>query len=90
MPRYDLNCPKCKKETIYYFQRDVQVEWSEIPCGHCDYEHPELIAFYEDEQSQIMALQKEIDTLIDSMNDLLERLGYSDLKDNAKDNKLLN
>ena len=90
MPRYDFKCPKCKKETIFYFQAEMQIAHYEIPCSHCEYENPELIAFYEDEQSQIMALQQEIDKLIELVDALLDRTGYNDLKSPDKDNTLLN
>jgi hypothetical protein len=54
------------------------VDHSEIPCSHCDSDQTELIAFYEDEQSQIMALQKEVDHLIEVVDDLLDRMGYNE------------
>lgn len=78
MPRYDIKCLECQNETIYYFQREVQVEFSDIPCEECGSQKTELIAFYEDEQSQIMQLQKEIDNLIEVVDALIDRMGYND------------
>lgn len=78
MPRYDLNCLKCQKETIVYVHDTLKVDHSEFQCSHCGHEQLDLVAYYHDEQTQIIALQKELDRMADLIDSLMEKMNMYD------------
>ena len=64
IPRYDLKCLKCQKETIIYFYDEGEhPDPHDIACQHCFHKNTELIAFYRSTDEILIALQQEIEKL---------------------------
>ena len=63
MPRFDFICQSCLRETIIYLHPG-QERINHINCEHCNSSDTKLMAFYNDQRSQILNLQYQIDELI--------------------------
>jgi len=63
MPRYDMKCRECGRQTIILCHEKHDVDPYSIECEFCKSHDTQLIAYFFDERYHIEALQREIEEL---------------------------